>query len=140
MEMTEARIMVVEDEGIISLQIQTMLLSMGYSVCGKTSSGQEAIDKAGETRPDLVLMDVMLQASMDGIEAARQISARFSVPVIFISGCADNETLQQARGVGHFAYLTKPFTERGLDSAIKMTIQKYGLEGQRKQREEAGTP
>lgn len=137
--MAEARILVVEDESIISLQIRTMLRSMGYSVCGKASSGQEAIDKAGETRPDLVLMDVILKESMDGIEAAEQIRALYGIPVIFISGCADNETLQRARGVGHFAYLTKPFTERGLDSAIKMTIQKYGLEGQRKQREEAGT-
>jgi CheY-like chemotaxis protein len=137
--MAEARILVVEDESIISLQIRTMLRSMGYSICGKASSGQEAIDKAGETRPDLILMDVILKESMDGIEAARQIRARFGIPVIFISGCADNETLQRARREGHFAYLTKPFTERGLDSTIKMTIQKYGLEGQRKQREEAGT-
>ncbi len=137
--MAEARILVVEDESIISLQIRTMLESMGYSVCGKASLGKEAIDKAGEMRPDLVLMDVMLKESVDGIEAARQIHARFGIPVIFVSGCADDETLQKARVVGHFAYITKPFTERGLDSAIKMTIQKYGLEGQRKQREEAGT-
>ena len=137
--MAEARILVVEDESIVSLQIRTMLRSMGYSVCGNASSGQEAIDKAGETRPDLVLMDVILKEAMDGIEAARQIRARFSIPVIFISGCADNETLQQARGVGQFAYLTKPFSERELAAAIKMTLRKYGVEGQRKQREEAGT-
>jgi len=130
---------VVEDESIIALQIRTMLASMGYSVCGNASSGREAIDKAGEMRPDLILIDVMLKEPMDGIEAAGQIRARYGIPVIFISGCADDETLQRARGVGHFAYLTKPFTERGLDSAIKMTIQKYGLEGQRKQRAEAGT-
>jgi len=137
--MAEARILVVEDESIISLQIRTMLRSMGYSVCGNASSGQEAIDKAGETRPDLVLMDVILKEAMDGIEAARQLRARFSIPVIFISGCADNETRQRARGVGQFAYLTKPFSERELAAAIKMTLRKYGVEGQRKQREEAGT-
>lgn len=137
--MTEARILVVEDEGIISLQVQTMLRSMGYSVCGKASSGQEAIEKASEMRPDLILMDVILKESMDGIEAARQILERFNIPVIFVSGCADDETLGQARGVGQFAYLTKPFTERGLDSAIKMTIQKYGLEAQRNAPDKAGT-
>jgi len=136
--MSEARILVVEDEGIISLQIQNMLRSMGYSVCGKASSGQKAIEEAGEMRPDLVLMDVMMRESMDGIEAAQQILVRFNIPVIFVSGCADDETLGRARAVGHFAYLIKPFTERGLDSAIKMTIQKYGLEGQRRMPDRPG--
>jgi two-component system, response regulator PdtaR len=129
--MGQARILVVEDEGIISLQIQAMLRSMGCSVCGRASSGREAIEKAGEMRPDLVLMDIILRESVDGIEAAREIVARFDIPVIFISGCADDETLQRAGGVGQFAYLNKPFTERGLDPAIKMTIRKYGLEEQR---------
>jgi two-component system, sensor histidine kinase len=136
--MAKVRILVVEDEGIISLQIQAMLRSMGYDVCGKASSGQEAIYKASETRPDLILMDVTLRDSIDGIEAARQIVTRFKTPVVFVSGCADNDTAQRAGEVGHFAFVTKPFTERGLDSAIKMTIQKYGLEGDRKDREKAG--
>ena len=135
--MAEVRILVVEDEGIISLQIQTMLRSMGYDVCGKASSGQEAIDKASAMRPDLILMDVMLQDSIDGIEAARQIVAHFNTPVVFVSGCADSETLQRAAEVGYFAYVSKPFTERVLDSAIKMTIRKYGLEGDRKNPEKA---
>jgi len=137
--MAEARILVVEDESIISLQIRTMLRSMGYSVCGSASSGQEAIDKARELRPDLALMDVILKETMNGIEAAEQIHGYFNTPVIFISGCGDNETLERARGIGQFAYLNKPFTERELDAAIKMTLHKYGVEGQRKQREEAGT-
>lgn len=135
--MAEVRILVVEDEGIISLQIQTMLRSMGYDVCGKASSGQEAINKASETRPDLILMDVTLRDSIDGIEAARQIVTRFNTPVVFVSGCADSETLQRAGEVGRFAYVSKPFTERGLDSAIKMTIQKYGLGVERKNPEKA---
>ncbi|MBN2098974.1 MAG: response regulator [Dehalococcoidia bacterium] len=129
--MAEARVLVVEDEGVISLHIQTMLRSMGYSVCGSASSGHEAIEKAGELRPDLILMDVRLREPLDGIEAARQIVARFNIPVVFVSGCADDETMERARGVGHFAYVSKPFSERGLDSAIKMTIQKYGLQEQR---------
>ena len=135
--MAKVRIMVVEDEGIISLQIQAMLRSMGCDVCGKASSGQEAINKASETRPDLIVMDVTLKDSIDGIEAARQIVARFNIPVVFVSGCADSETLRRAGEVGHFAYVSKPFTERVLDSAIKMTIQKYGLEGERKNPEKA---
>jgi len=136
--MAEARILVVEDESIISLQIRTMLKTMGYSVCGSASSGQEAIDKARELRPDLALMDVILKETMDGIEAAERIHGYFNIPVIFISGCGDNETLERARGIGKFAYLNKPFTERELDAAIKMTLHKYGVEGQRRDEEKAG--
>lgn len=130
--MAGTRILVVEDEGIISLQLQTMLRNMGYTVCGRASSGTEAVEKAAESLPDLVLMDVILNEEMSGIEAAQQIVEQFHIPVIFASGCADDETLQRAREVGQFAYLTKPFTERSLDSAIKMTLQRYGSEAERK--------
>jgi CheY-like chemotaxis protein len=137
-QVAEARILVVEDESVISLQIRTMLKTMGYSVCGSASSGQEAIDKARDLRPDLALMDVVLKETMDGIEAAERIRGYFNTPVIFISGCADNKTLERARRIGQFAYLTKPFTERELDAAIKMTLHKYGVEGQRHDQEKAG--
>ena len=137
--MARAQILVVEDENIISMQIREMLKTMGYSVCGMASSGQEAIDKAKETRPDLVLMDVILMGTMDGIEAAEHICACLNVPVIFLTGCADDETSERARKIGSFAYLTKPFTERELDSAIKITLHKYGAEGQRKDAEKART-
>ena len=136
--MAEPRILVVEDESIISLQIRSMLRTMGYSVCGTASSGQEAIDKARDLRPDLALMDVVLKQTMDGIEAAERIHGYFDIPVIFISGCADSQTLERARGIGQFAYLTKPFTQRELDAAIKMTLHKYGVEGQRQEQERAG--
>jgi len=136
--MAEARILVVEDESIISLQIRTMVRTMGYSVCGSASSGQEAIDKARELRPDLALIDVILKGTMDGIEAAERIHGYFNTPVIFISGCFDNETFERARGIGQFAYLNKPFTERELDAAIKMTLHKYGAERQRRDEEKAG--
>lgn len=138
--MALVRILVVEDDMVISMHIRGMLTSTGYSVCGKASSGREAIDKAGDMRPDLVLMDVILQESMDGIAAAQYIHSSYNIPIVFLSGCADSETLERARAMGHFAYLTKPFTDRELDSAIKMTLNKYGVEGQRKDQEKAGTP
>ena len=137
--MALARILVVEDDMVISMHIRGMLTGTGYSVCGKASSGREAIDKAGDMRPDLVLMDVILQESMDGIAAAQYIHASYNIPIVFLSGCADGETLKRAGAIGHFAYLTKPFTDRELDSAIKMTLNRYGVEGQRKDQEEAGT-
>jgi CheY-like chemotaxis protein len=138
--MALTRILVVEDDMVISMHIRAMLKNMGYYVCGKASSGREAIDKAGDMRPDLVLMDVILQESMDGIAAAEYIHSSYNIPIIFLSGCADSETLNRARGIGHFAYLTKPFADRDLDSAIKMTLNKYGIEGQGKDQEKAGTP
>jgi CheY-like chemotaxis protein len=138
--MALVRILVVEDDMVISMHIRGMLTSTGYSVCGKASSGREAIDKAGDMRPDLVLMDVILQESMDGIAAAQYIHSSYNIPIVFLSGCADSETLERARAMGHFAYLTKPFTDRELDSAIKMTLNRYGVEGQRKDLEKAGTP
>jgi CheY-like chemotaxis protein len=138
--MALARILVVEDDMVISMHIRSMLTSTGYSVCGKASSGREAIDKAGDMRPDLVLMDVILQESMDGIAAAEYIHSSYNIPIVFLSGCADSETLKRASAIGHFAYLTKPFTDTELDSAIKMTLNRYGVEGQRKHQEKAGTP
>jgi CheY-like chemotaxis protein len=104
--MALARILVVEDDMVISMHIRAMLKNIGYSVYGKASSGREAIDKAGDVRPDLVLMDVLLQESMDGIAAAEYIHSSYNIPIVFLSGCADSETLERARGIGHFAYLT----------------------------------
>ena len=136
--MGQARILLVESESVASLPIRTMLKTMGYLVCGKASSGREAIDKAADMRPNLVLMDVILQGSMDGITAAEYISSSYDIPVVFLSSCADSETLDRARGIGHSAYLTKPCMERELDSAIKMTLDRHGLEGQRRDQEKAG--
>lgn len=80
--MVKANIMVVEDESIISMEIQERLHGMGYRICATSSTGEGAVRKAAETHPDLVLMDIMLKNGMDGIEASKLIRSRFSIPVV----------------------------------------------------------
>ena len=95
--MATARILIVEDEIIVGLDIQARLESLGYEILGVEPAAEEAVDKAGEMRPDLVLMDIQLQGEMDGVEAARHIRTRFDIPVIFLTAYADEETLQRAK-------------------------------------------
>ena len=116
--MTNAQILVVEDEGIIAKDIQNILKSMGYAVPAIASSGEGAIKKAAETFPDLVLMDIVLGGHMDGVEAAEQIRDRFDIPVVYLTAYADNKTLQRAKITEPYGYILKPFSERELHTTI----------------------
>jgi CheY-like chemotaxis protein len=129
--MTKAQILVVEDEGIIALNVQSSLKSLGYDVPIVVASGEEAIAKAERTRPDLVLMDIMLEGELDGVEAAEQIRERFNIPVIYLTACADDDTLQRARITEPFGYLLKPFEERELHTTIEMALYKHKAEEER---------
>src|SRR5437764_12001222 len=95
--MTQARILVVEDESIVALDIQDSLESLGYDVPATVASGEEAIVQAGVLRPNLVLMDIQLQGRMDGVEAADQIRQRFGIPVVYLTANADHPTVQGAK-------------------------------------------
>ena len=96
------KILVVEDEGIVAMHLKNRLKSLGYAVSAVVFSGEEAIKKAAETHPDLVLMDIRLKGEMDGIEAAEQIRVRFNIPVVYLTAYTDDETLQRAK-------VTEPF-------------------------------
>ena len=126
--MAGARILVVEDERIVAEDIQDILKSLGHSVCGVASSGEEAIEKAGETRPDLVLMDIMLDGKMDGVEAAEQISAPLDIPVVYLTAYADDSTLERAKLTSPYGYVLKPFEERDVHSAIEMALHKHAAD------------
>lgn len=126
--MTSARILIVEDESIVALDIKNQLLSLGYTVLGIVSSGKRAVQKAVETEPDLVLMDVKLKGEMDGIEAAEQIHARLDIPVIYLTAFADEATLQRAKVTEPFGYLLKPFEGRELHTTIEMALYKGRME------------
>ncbi|MCK4448671.1 MAG: response regulator, partial [Candidatus Marinimicrobia bacterium] len=95
--MSKVKILLVEDEADVAEGIQAILEDQGYSVPDVIAYGEEAIEKAGETCPDLVLMDILLKGAMDGIEAAKHIHDRFNIPVIYLTGYADEEKLQQAK-------------------------------------------
>ncbi len=122
--MDKPQIMVVEDEGIVALEIKEGLENMGYEVPYVLSSGREAVERVMIDRPDLVLMDIRLEGSVDGIEAAEQIRKIFNVPVIFLTAHSDEKTLQRAKVTESYGYILKPFEERALKATIEIALYK----------------
>ena len=120
--------MIVEDEKIIALDLQRRLERFGYSVIGMASDGAEAIALARERSPDIILMDIMLAGSMDGIEAAKQIRAQLAIPVIFLTAYTDEKTLERAKEVEPFGYILKPFKERELYTTIDIALYKNSID------------
>jgi CheY-like chemotaxis protein len=118
----QAKILLAEDENIVALDIKSRLISLGYAVLAVVSSGEDAIRKAAETRPDLVLMDIKLKGEMDGIEAAAQIKARFDIPVIYLTAYVDKDTMERARQTDPLGYVTKPYEEEDLTRTIEMAL------------------
>jgi CheY-like chemotaxis protein len=130
--MTKAKILVVEDEGIVALNIQSDLESRGYDVPVVVASGEEAVKEAERTRPDLVLMDITLSGDMDGVEAATQIRAHLDIPVVYLTAFADDKTLQRAKIAEPYGYILKPFDERELHTTIEITLHKRKAEQERR--------
>ncbi len=119
------RILIVEDETMIAKDIESKLRDIEYEPLSIVRSGEEAVDKAGELKPDLVLMDIMLDGKIDGVEAAGQIKDRFNIPVVYLTAYTDDSILERAKLTGPFGYIIKPFGERGLRSTIEMAIYKF---------------
>jgi diguanylate cyclase (GGDEF)-like protein len=131
----DASILVVEDDAIIGLHIQAILQKNGFDICAVVTSGKDAIQYALETRPELILMDIQLEGPLDGINTAETIHASYSVPIIYLTAFADNQTLQRAKITDPFGYVLKPFEERGLITNIEMALNKHRLEtAEREQR------
>jgi PAS domain S-box-containing protein len=117
-----AKVLIVDDEVVVAEDIRRQLRSFGYTVVGVASSGSDAIRLGGEHRPDLILMDIKLKGSMDGIETARSIQARFDIPVIYLTAFSDEETLERARRTLPLAYLIKPFVSTDLRAAVELAL------------------
>ena len=105
------RILIVEDETIVALDMRCRLEGFGYQVCGLAATGTAAIQLADEHRPDLVLMDIKLKGEMDGIEAASHIRDIFEVPIVFVTAFTDDETLQRVKHSSSYGYMVKPYIE-----------------------------
>ncbi len=133
--MSDAKILIVEDEGIEALDIQYRLRSLGYTATDIAFSGEEAIKKAAGTRPDLVLMDIMLHGGIDGVRAADQIRARFDIPVVYLTAYSDEATVQRAKITEPYGYIVKPFKERDMHIAIDMALYKHTMERRVKESE-----
>lgn len=115
-------ILIVEDEIILAMDMQMMLEGLGYKVAGIAFSGYDAILRAEEMMPSVVLVDIKLQGPMDGIEAAKHIMHELKIPVIFVTGNTDQGTKQRALQIGPAAYLQKPIDEAPLRSAIESAL------------------
>ncbi len=117
------KLLLVEDKFLTAKLLQRNLELVGYQVCELAGSGKEAIERAEKEQPDFILMDIHLAGEMDGIEAARVIHQRFQIPIIFMTGYSDEETIARARDLKPLAYLVKPVTPDNIipviDSALK---------------------
>lgn len=120
--------MIVEDEAIVALDIQNRLRLLGYEIVSVVSSGEEALKAAARFTPDLILMDIMLDGDIDGIEAAALIRERHRIPVVYLTAYADEKTLQRAKITEPFGYIIKPFEDRELGITIEMALYKHTIE------------
>ncbi|MBI5075686.1 MAG: PAS domain S-box protein [Nitrospirae bacterium] len=123
-----AQILVVEDDPLMAGQMQDMLLDLGYNVAGISSSGEDAVRQAMKTKPDLVLMDIVLKGALDGVRAAEQIRACFNIPVVYVSGYIDEKTLQHAKITEPYAYILKPVDKRELHTNIEIALYRHQME------------
>ena len=131
--MPNAKLLIVEDEEIVAFDIESTLKSLGYEVLAVVASGEEAIAFAAKIHPDLVLMDIMLKGSIDGIQAAEEINKHFNIPVIYLTAYGDISTLDRAKITQPFGFLVKPFEERELYTAIEIALSRHQAEEKMRQ-------
>lgn len=129
--MTRKRILIVEDEGIVAKDMGKILTSLGYGVAAIAYSGPEAMRRAEEEKPNLILMDIVLQGEMDGIETAARIRKAADIPIIYLTAYADSGILERAGVTGPYGYLLKPFRERELHAAIEIAFYKHTADRER---------
>jgi len=125
---SEKQILVVEDEIITAIDIQNRLINLGYNVPEIVCSGEEAIIKVNENKPDLVLMDINLNGEMDGIEASSKIHSISDIPVIYLTAYSDDITLDRAKITEPYAYIVKPFKDMELKINLEIAFYKYTME------------
>jgi CheY-like chemotaxis protein len=126
------KILIAEDEIIIALDIKKILKNFGYKICSIVYSGEEAIKKALEEKPNLILMDIMLQGSINGIQAAEIISKEQNIPIIFLTAVTDTEALEKTLITENFGYIGKPYDEQTLRSAIETALYYHNTKPQLK--------
>jgi len=126
--MSASKILIVEDEAVVSLDITRRLEKMGYDIIGRIASGEEALELIQQDRPDLVLMDINLQGDIDGIETANQLYQTYNIPVIYLTAYAGESTLERAKESKPYGYILKPFKERELRATIEVALSRHQTE------------
>jgi PAS domain S-box-containing protein len=130
--MEKTRILIVEDEPLIGLEIKNILNDLDYLVTSIVNSGEKAIERVEVDKPDIILMDIRLEGKMDGIDAAEVIRSRFHIPVIFSTAYLDEEKIDRAKITMPFGYLIKPFKERDLKVTIEMALYVMKVDSERR--------
>ncbi len=123
-----AKILIVEDERVVAMALEDTLISLGHSVCGLVNSGDQALKVASSTLPDLVMMDIKIKGSMDGVETAKKLREYHGIPVIFLTAYADQEILKRAKLTEPLGYLLKPFKSMVLRSVVEIALYRAEME------------
>lgn len=126
--MDKIKVMIVEDEIIVAKHIEDSLRSLGYSVTGIVSSGEDAVEHAAGQHPDIALMDIMLEGETDGISAAEIVRKRYNIPVIFLTAYSNEKTIHRAKAAKPYGYILKPFEETDLFTSIEIALHKHRIE------------
>jgi PAS domain S-box-containing protein len=129
-------ILVVEDKVVTARHIQSTLMGLGYKAEHLATSGEEAIEKALESKPDLILMDIMLGEGMDGVQAAQRVRSHMDVPIVFLSAYSDKSILDRAKMTEPFGYLIKPFRPEELRTTIEVALFKHKMESRLRESEQ----
>jgi len=126
--MASNKILIVDDEFVVGLDLKERLENLGYSVVGISSSSKDTISLCKKYSPDLVLMDIVIKGDIDGIDTAKILKEQFNVPIIYLTAYADNRTIKDAMVTEPYGYLVKPVQERELKSAIEIAMYKVKTE------------
>jgi FOG: CheY-like receiver len=127
--MDRAKLLIVEDEPEVAGTLEIKLKKFGYSIVGRESNAEGAIQKAGELHPDIVLMDIQLSGEMDGIQAAEVIRKKYHIPVIYITAICDTQTLQRVGASIPYGYILKPFKDDELRTSIEIALETIAKKG-----------
>jgi PAS domain S-box-containing protein/putative nucleotidyltransferase with HDIG domain len=134
-KLEKTKVLVVEDEVIVARDVLNMLQTLGYEAISVTSNSEEAIKKAKRESPHIVLMDIMLEDKLSGLEAADYIFTELNIPIVYLTSYSDETTIQKAKKTEPFGYLLKPFEERDLKTTIEIALYKFEMGRKLKDRE-----
>jgi len=135
-DVTSPAVFIVEDESIVANDIRDALQHLGYEVMGIAKSGEIALEKIGEAKPDLILMDIHLAGKMDGIETAGKIRETYHIPVVYLTANSDTPVLDRAKATEPYGYILKPFSDQDLKSTIEIALHKFRTDEQIRDREQ----
>lgn len=122
--MVSSKILIVEDEIIIAIDLKIRLEDLGYYVPGIAVNGRDAIKKTGEKNPDIILMDILLNGDKDGIQVAQQIHNQYNVPIIYLTGSQNDGLIEKAGITEPYGYINKPFDNTEIENAIQLAVSK----------------